>query len=150
MPLTPTSETVLTDCFLLNILSSGFETVTLSLRKTLKTSRLEPLTAGCKHEMLTPVLSMAQVAEGDVIPVRVGQQDVLVGMVEGQYFAVSAFCSHARQNLATGRLRGFELSCPLHGARFDVRTGACTRGPAEVAIERFPVVLEGGKVCVDI
>jgi 3-phenylpropionate/trans-cinnamate dioxygenase ferredoxin subunit len=70
--------------------------------------------------------------------------------VEGQFYAVHGQCSHARQSLATGKLRGFTLSCPLHGARFDVRTGACLAAPAQRPITSFPVTLEGGKVCVDI
>lgn len=99
--------------------------------------------------MLTPVVHISQLADGDMVVVRVDQREILVGMTEGQYFALSAHCTHARQSLVSGRLRGYEVSCPLHGGRFDVRTGACTRSPATEPLQRFPVVLEGGKVCVD-
>ena len=100
--------------------------------------------------MLTPVVPMAQLNDGDMVAVRIGSDEILVGMTDGQYFAVSAHCTHARQALTTGRLRGFELSCPLHGARFDVRDGTCTKKPATEPLRRFPVVIEGGKVCVDV
>ncbi|MEQ8690124.1 MAG: non-heme iron oxygenase ferredoxin subunit [Pseudomonadales bacterium] len=100
--------------------------------------------------MITPVMPMAALAEGDAQVVRVNGQAILICCVEGQYYAVAAECSHARQSLATGRLRGFEIVCPLHGARFDVRTGACTAAPAQRPIQRFPVLLEAGKVCIDI
>ncbi|MEM9623928.1 MAG: non-heme iron oxygenase ferredoxin subunit [Pseudomonadota bacterium] len=100
--------------------------------------------------MYTPVLSMADLAEGQSTVVKVGDVEVLVCQVEGQFYAVHAQCSHARQSLATGRLRGFQISCPLHGARFDVRTGACTAAPAQKPIASFPVMLEGGKVCVQV
>ena len=100
--------------------------------------------------MITPLLPMAALDEGDVVSVQVANQPLLVCLVEGQYHVVSAVCSHAQQSLAGGRLRGFEISCPLHGARFDIRTGACTRAPAVRPIQRFPVVLEAGKVCIDV
>ncbi len=93
---------------------------------------------------------MAALGEGDSHMVQVAGQRILVCLVEGQFYAVAGTCSHAGQSLATGKLRGFEVSCPLHGARFDVRSGACTAAPAQSPIQRFPVVLEGGKVCVEI
>ena len=59
------------------------------------------------------------------------------------------FGSHILPGLC-GRLRGHSISCPLHGARFDVRTGACLAAPARRPIQSFPVTIEGGKVCVDV
>ena len=100
--------------------------------------------------MPTPVLAIADLDEGQSACIRVDGVDVLVCLVEGQFYALHAQCSHARQSLATGKLRGFELTCPLHGARFDVRTGACLAAPAQRPITCFPVTLEGGKVCVEV
>ena len=51
-------------------------------------------------------------------------------------------------SLSGGKLRGHAISCPLHGARFDVRTGECLAAPASQPIKSFPVTLEGGKVLV--
>ena len=100
--------------------------------------------------MITAVLPMASLHEGDATIVKVAGQTVIVALIEGQYYAVAGTCSHAGHSLAGGRMQGFEISCPLHGARFDIRTGMCTRAPAQVGIQRFTVVLEGGKVCVDV
>ncbi len=97
-----------------------------------------------------PVIPIAQLDEGEMIGATVNGVDILVCHVEGQFYATSATCSHARQKLTEGRLRGFEVSCPLHGARFDVRSGACTAPPASRAIKTFPVTLEGGKVQVTV
>ena len=100
--------------------------------------------------MGTSILPMAALAEGESTMVRVGGEQILVSCVYGQYYAVSGVCTHAAQSLATGRLKEYEVICPLHGARFDVRTGACTKGPAVNGLKHFPVYLEGGKVCLDI
>ena len=97
---------------------------------------------------------MAALTEGDKTVVRVGTSqgaiDILVGLADGRYFAVQAHCSHAGQSLAKGRLRGEEITCPRHGARFNVHTGASMGVPATQPIACFPVLLEAGKVCLYI
>ena len=100
--------------------------------------------------MLTPTISIAALGEGETTVVRVADKEILLCNVDGQFYAVDAQCSHARQTLATGRLRGYQISCPLHGTRFDVRTGACTAAPAKRPIRSFPVLIEAGKVCVQL
>jgi naphthalene 1,2-dioxygenase system ferredoxin subunit len=50
-----------------------------------------------------------------------------------EYFATSDVCTHAYALLSDGWLDGYEIECPLHGARFDVRTGAALTSPAETA-----------------
>ena len=100
--------------------------------------------------MPTPTISIADLDEGKTAAVKIEDVDVLICNVEGQFYAVHAQCSHARQSLVAGKLRGHQLSCPLHGARFDVRTGACLAAPAQRPIASFPVTLEGGKVCVEM
>ncbi len=99
---------------------------------------------------MTPTISIADLGEGQAALLKVAGVDVLLCHVEGGFYAVHGQCSHARQSLAAGRLRGFEITCPLHGARFDVRTGACLAAPAQIPIQRFPVQIENGKVCVDV
>ncbi len=98
----------------------------------------------------TPVMPIASLAEGQTALVKVNEVEVLVCHVEGQFYAIHAQCSHARQSLAAGKLRGHQIACPLHGARFDVRTGACLAAPAQKPVASFPVMLEGGKVCVQV
>jgi metal-sulfur cluster biosynthetic enzyme/nitrite reductase/ring-hydroxylating ferredoxin subunit len=56
-----------------------------------------------------------------------------------QYFAVEDVCSHDGQPLTDGPVTGYEITCPRHGARFDVRTGKPTRMPATEAIPVYAV-----------
>ncbi|MDZ4688831.1 MAG: iron-sulfur cluster assembly protein [Planctomycetaceae bacterium] len=56
-----------------------------------------------------------------------------------QYFAVEDVCSHDGQPLTDGPVTEFEIACPRHGARFDVRTGKPTRMPATEAIAVYAV-----------
>ena len=99
---------------------------------------------------MIPVLPIAALSDGEMMRVSAHGVDLLVCQVAGQIYALADRCSHARQALSNGKLSGFEVRCPLHGARFDVRTGACKSPPATFPVKTFPVTLEGGKVCVSV
>jgi len=44
----------------------------------------------------------------------------------GQYYAIDDICPHAGGSFSRGPVSGTRVTCPLHGAQADVRTGACT------------------------
>jgi len=75
---------------------------------------------------------------------------VTIFRVDGQYFAVASFCSHARATMIGGILDGHTIECPMHGARFDVRTGMNLSPPAVRPIERYDTKVEAGKVWVKV
>jgi nitrite reductase/ring-hydroxylating ferredoxin subunit len=99
---------------------------------------------------MTPVFPITALDEGEMTSCRVGGQELLVANVEGSFYAVSNFCSHAGQRLSAGRLDGHQLRCPLHRAIFDVRTGAVLSGPTGAALTRYRVLVEDGKVLVEV
>ncbi len=99
---------------------------------------------------MQPIASQADLTDGEMIACDVDGVDVLLCRVDGEYYAVSNRCSHAKQALVAGKLRGYEVNCPLHGARFDVRDGRCLAAPATQPIKTYPVTLAGGKVNVTV
>ncbi|MFK7919355.1 MAG: Rieske (2Fe-2S) protein [Ilumatobacter sp.] len=60
----------------------------------------------------------------------VGTDGIVVCRVGGDLYALTDNCSHADTPLSEGRLRGFGVICPLHGASFDVRDGSHSGPPA--------------------
>ena len=98
---------------------------------------------------MKPALPMAAIGEGRMAACQVDGVAVLICQVEGRFYALHNQCSHARQALHEGVLNGHEVRCPLHGGRFDVRTGACLGPPATRPVASFPVQMERGKVHVD-
>lgn len=62
---------------------------------------------------------------------------VLVCHSDGRLLAVSNVCSHAIKPLLTGRLRNCVITCPVHGARFDLETGAALNLPATKPIPTY-------------
>lgn len=66
------------------------------------------------------------------------------------FFAVSAWCSHQRATMIHGEVTDHELECPLHGARFCLRTGRNLSLPAVRPIERYEVKVDGGRIYVKV
>ena len=79
-----------------------------------------------------------------------GRLDLLIVKTEEGYFTVENTCSHEYAPLSGGLLEGCEIECPLHGARFDVRTGKPLTPPANRSIRRFDTKVEDGKVWVKV
>lgn len=72
--------------------------------------------------------------------------------VGGQIYATTDICSHAYAELSEGFLdtEDCSIECPLHGSRFDIRTGAVLSLPAYEPIATYPVRVEGEDVLVEI
>jgi 3-phenylpropionate/trans-cinnamate dioxygenase ferredoxin component len=81
---------------------------------------------------------------------ELGQHGVVVCRIAGVLHAVEDNCSHRDAKLSDGRLRGALLTCPLHGAQFDVRTGEHQGPPASMPIACFPVSECDGLASVEI
>ena len=77
-----------------------------------------------------------------------GELQVLIARFKEEVYAVENLCSHAFARFDEGRLRGFRLMCPLHGACFDIRNGEAMGRPATGPIRRFEVRIEGERVLV--
>ena len=79
------------------------------------------------------------VAEGEVTGVQVGGRHIALYRVEGELYATDDICTHEHAHLSEGYLEGCEIECPLHQARFDIRTGTATCRPATKAVAVYPV-----------
>jgi uncharacterized protein YbjT (DUF2867 family)/nitrite reductase/ring-hydroxylating ferredoxin subunit len=76
--------------------------------------------------------------------------DCAVFNVEGGFCATQAMCTHKQGPLSEGSLDGTTVTCPLHGAQFNVWTGAVLRGPAKDPLRTYAVTVDGdvGRVVV--
>jgi 3-phenylpropionate/trans-cinnamate dioxygenase ferredoxin subunit len=86
----------------------------------------------------TRVLQVSEVPPGTKRTVEVAGQSILVCHSNG-LFAVANLCSHANEKLECGRLSRGWISCPAHGARFDLATGRAMNPPAKQPIATYPV-----------
>ena len=79
-----------------------------------------------------------------------GVQVLLVHAKDGIFHAVDNICTHAYAQLDEGRLRGNRVICPLHGASFDIRTGAVLGAPATAPLASYPVRIAGDHIEVQV
>ncbi len=82
---------------------------------------------------------LSGLADGDKTFVDVGEYGIVVCRVKGELFALEDNCSHADTPLSEGRLRGYNLTCPLHGTSFDVRDGTHSGPPAYTGVPCYKV-----------
>jgi len=92
------------------------------------------------------VADESEVAEGAQVRKQVGDNQVLLTRLDGEFCAVSAVCSHAGGPLDELPIEGGQVHCPRHGSSFAVRSGRVTHGPATAAIPAFDVRIREGKV----
>ena len=83
---------------------------------------------------------------GERLFVEIDGLPIVVFNIGGQVFAIGDVCSHDDGPLGDGNLDGFEVTCPRHGASFDVRTGKVISLPAIVDIPAYPVRIVGGQI----
>ncbi len=80
--------------------------------------------------------------------VEVEGEMVALFHVGGQFYAIDDVCTHDGGPLADGELRDHKISCPRHGAKFDIRTGAALTMPAVRATRAHEVKVEAHGVWV--
>jgi nitrite reductase/ring-hydroxylating ferredoxin subunit len=90
------------------------------------------------------------IAEGELVPVEADGELICLARVNGAICAFTDNCTHISGPLSDGDLNGEVLTCPWHGAQFNVRTGKVLRGPARQDIMTYPVKLEGDDVLVGL
>jgi 3-phenylpropionate/trans-cinnamate dioxygenase ferredoxin subunit len=69
------------------------------------------------------VADKAELPVNKMILVVVGGKEVLLANIDGSYYAIANKCTHLGGSLSKGSLEGSIVTCPRHGARFDVKTG---------------------------
>lgn len=92
------------------------------------------------------VATRSEMLPGEFKVVWDGDTAIAVYNIDGDLYAIEDVCSHDGGELAGGEVHGFEVECPRHGARFDVRNGAVMCPPAYEPIASFPVHEVDGQI----
>lgn len=96
------------------------------------------------------VASENEVRNGERILLEIDGQGIALFNIAGEFFAIADVCSHDDGPVAEGELEAYEIICPRHGARFDLRTGKALTLPAVVDIPAYPVRVEGGEILIGL
>ncbi len=98
---------------------------------------------------LISVAKKNDIACGKALSVAVGARRVALFNVDGKFFAIEDQCTHAGASLAEGTLAGTVVTCPWHGATFDVATGAVLSAPAFENVATYKVQVQGEDVQIE-
>jgi nitrite reductase/ring-hydroxylating ferredoxin subunit len=80
--------------------------------------------------------------------VDVAGEKVGIINIEGNYYAIGNVCTHMGGRLNEGTLEGFEVECPWHGSKFDVRSGQPTKPPARQPVSSYEVKVQDNNILV--
>ncbi len=95
-------------------------------------------------------IAAAAVGPGQGTMVELEGKKIAIFNAGGSYYAIDDTCTHRGGPLSEGELEGTEVTCPWHGAIFDVRTGEVQGAPASVNVTAYPVRVVGADVEVEI
>lgn len=96
------------------------------------------------------VAARPDVKDGEVIGVEVGERRIAVYNIGGTFHATDNVCTHAFALMSDGYLEGDIIECPLHGGRFEVRTGKGLGPPIVCDLKVYAVRLTGDNIEVNL
>jgi len=96
------------------------------------------------------VAAVSELAPGEKKQINLEGVEVALFNVNGEYYAIEDVCTHDGAPLAHGRFRGEEVTCPRHGARFNVKSGAALCMPAFEPVETYQVKIEGDDILIEV
>ena len=80
--------------------------------------------------------------------VQLDGENICIVNVEGKYYAIGNICTHEGGPLADGTIEGYEVECPWHGSKFDVRTGEVKEPPASEPEPVYQVKVDGNDILI--
>jgi len=96
------------------------------------------------------VASRSELPPGGKLLIDVDGRAIALFDVEGEIFAIDDVCTHDGGPLAEGEHQGYEVQCPRHGARFDVRTGQPLCMPAFEPVATHRVETRGDEIFIHL
>jgi 3-phenylpropionate/trans-cinnamate dioxygenase ferredoxin subunit len=92
------------------------------------------------------VASASALVEGQPIAAHIGDIPVAVVRADGAIYVIDDVCTHEYALLSGGFVEDCTIECPLHQAKFDLKTGRCLEPPADRDLRTYAVKVEGDDV----
>jgi nitrite reductase/ring-hydroxylating ferredoxin subunit len=98
----------------------------------------------------TKVAAVEEVGPGTAKQVAIRGKKLGIFNIDGSFYAIDDTCTHRGGPLSEGSCEGTVVTCPWHGARFDLKTGSNLSPPAPTGVTGYPVQVVGNEVQVNI
>jgi nitrite reductase/ring-hydroxylating ferredoxin subunit len=96
------------------------------------------------------VAKTGDIAPGKAKSVELGVKRIAIFNIEGSYHAIDDTCTHRGGPLSEGMIVGTEVTCPWHGAVFDVTTGSVLGLPAPRSVARYALRIDGDDIKLEL
>ena len=93
-------------------------------------------------------IALSDLQESKPIRVEMNGESICVAKVGEEVFAIGDTCSHSDASLSEGEVSGTLIECWLHGAQFDLRTGAAVTPPAVEPVATYKVSYDNDFVSI--
>jgi 3-phenylpropionate/trans-cinnamate dioxygenase ferredoxin component len=94
------------------------------------------------------VAALSDLREDDPVAATLGDDPIALHRVDGVVYAIGDVCTHEFARLSGGFVEDGVIECPLHQARFDIRTGRCLSPRATADLPVYGVRIDGDAVYV--
>lgn len=94
------------------------------------------------------VADISQIKEGQRKVIYFRRKEVAIFNISGQFYALDNLCPHRGGPLSEGEVENFTVVCPLHGARFDARTGRGLKGPHRCDTRSYETRVIGSAIAI--
>jgi len=92
------------------------------------------------------ICDLGDLPPGERLFIKVGDIPIVIINQDGEYYAIDDCCTHDDGPLGDGEVENHEITCPRHGARFDIRTGEVLSLPAVKGVRSFPLRVNGDQL----
>jgi glycine betaine catabolism B len=101
-----------------------------------------------KEEEYQVVANKKDLKEAGMLKVEFFGKSILLTNVHDKLYAIDAVCSHEGGPLEEGILDGYEVECPWHGSRFDIRTGEVRSPPADTPQLAYEAKIDDDRIMI--
>jgi len=93
----------------------------------------------------------SDIEEGKLVHITASGKELVVTKLDGNYYAIDNICTHAGAELHEGELSNSELTCPWHGAKWDIKTGSLISFPQKLKpLQNHSVSVENDTLFIEV
>lgn len=100
------------------------------------------------NQEFVKIATLDEVQPGKMLCVQLNNKNILLANDANTIYASDEMCTHEDASLCLGSLKGHLLKCPLHGSRFDLKTGQPLEDPADEPLQVYPVKIVGNNILI--
>ncbi len=99
---------------------------------------------------LVTVAKTTELGLGRAKAVQVKGQTIALFNIGGAYYAIDDTCTHQGGPLSEGEVEGTAVTCPWHGAQFNLTSGDALTPPAPEGVKSYKVHVEGDEIRLEV